>query len=348
MTYWKKYIDIPPGENSPIQLDGIVCDGHLESKTVAVITHFHQDHIEDIEKMLTKYDKILMTHTTFQVLIALKPALKLRQQFVPTNYGTAFRAKDSTITLFNSNHIPGSCSVLVEHDGKRMLYSGDFNYPNIHIPRCDYLVLDATHGDPKYDYTVDRKNVLQTMAKTVYEKIQNKEQVVITASRGTLQEIIQYFETISEKKIPNDVCFISTTKEIRILEALYEEEYRTSIRHILERESIEANKIIRENKPCIYFTSNRYPDNDFKKKFGVLINAYQYWEEDIGIIHIPNGMRCNLSTHANYENILKFIRDVNPHFVLTDASRSKCAEILAERIKKDLHIDAVASKHEYP
>ncbi len=348
MKYWEKYVDIPCTGNSPIQLDGIVCDGYLEDKTIAVITHFHQDHIKDIEKMLTKYDKILMTSITFQALIALKPALKLRQQFAPTNYGTVFRTKDSKISLFNSNHIPGSCSVLVEHDGKRMLYSGDFNYPNIHTPKCDYLVLDATHGDPKYDYKIDRQNILERMARIVYEKIQNKEQIIITSSRGTLQEIIQYFETISKNKIPYDVYFISNLKEIRILQALYPEEFYNNIRNILERTSVEANEIIRKNKPCIYFTSNTYSDEDLKKSFHVIINGYTFRKENPGILTISNGIRCNLSTHANYQDILKFVREVNPHFVLTDASRSKCAEILAERIKEDLHIDAVASNHDYP
>ena len=345
MTYWEKYVEIPHDENSPIRLDGIVCDGYLEGKTVAVITHFHHDHIKDIEKMLTKYDKILVTPITFQALIALNSSLEFRQQFVPTNYGTKFTTNDSEISLFNSNHIPGSCSVLVEHDGQRMLYSGDFNYPNLHIPKCDYLILDATHGDPKYDYEIDRKNILQKMATKVYEKIQNKKQVVITADRGTLQEIIQYFETIAENKIPHDVCFISDPKEIRVLKALYEEECRNSIREILERDSSKANKMIRENKPCIYFTSNTYPDKDLEQSFHVIINRYPYSKGDLGIIHTSNGIRCNLSTHANYEDILKFIKDVKPRFVLTDASRSKCAGILAERIKEDLHIDAAASRH---
>ena len=346
MNYWEKYVEIPNNVNSPIRLDGIVCDGYLENKTIAVITHFHQDHINDIEKMLTKYDKILMTHTTFQAIIALKPALKLRHQFAPTDYGTKFKTADSTISLFNSNHIPGSCSVLVEHDGKRILYSGDFNYPNIHVPKCDYLILDATHGDPKYDYKIDRKDILKKMAITVYEKIQNRKQVVITASRGTLQEIIQYFETIAENKIPYDVCFISNPKEISILQVLYEEEYQNNIRNILERDSSETNKIIRENKPCIYFTSNTYPDDDLKKSFHVIINGYQYRKEDPGILDISNGIRCNLSTHANYKDIIRFVQDVNPHFVLTDASRSKCAKILAERIKDELHIDAISSAQE--
>ena len=346
MTYWEKYVEIPCKENSPIRLNDIVCDGYLEDKTIAVITHFHQDHIKDIEKMLTKYDKILMTSLTFRALTALKPALKLRQQFVQTDYSTKFKTMDSTISLFDSNHIPGSCSVLVEHDGKRILYSGDFNYPNIPTPKCDYLVLDATHGDPKYDYTTDRKNILQTMASTVYKKIQNKEQVVIVAERGTLQEIIQYFETIAENKIPYDVCFISNPEEIRILKALYEEEWNNNIRNILERTSIKANTVIRENKPCVYFTSNTYLDVDLKKSFRVIINRYPYNKENPGILETGTGIRCNLSTHASYEDILKFVQDVEPSFVLTDASRSKCAEILAERIKNDLHIDAASSKHE--
>ncbi len=40
---------------------------------------------------------------------------------------------------------------------------------------------------------------------------------------------------------------------------------------------------------------------------------------------------------------MRFMRDVDPQFVLVDSSRSRCVATLAKRIREELGIDAEAS-----
>ena len=78
--------------------------------------------------------------------------------------------------------------------------------------------------------------------------------------------------------------------------------------------------------------------------FWVHVDRYKWFRNDMpGIFDVENGIRCNLSSHASYSDIMEFVRSVEPEFVLTDSSRSGCADMLAEKIREELHIEAVAS-----
>jgi putative mRNA 3-end processing factor len=46
---------------------------------------------------------------------------------VPMPYRREFEIEGTKITFLNAGHIPGSCQILIEGEGKRILYTGDFN-----------------------------------------------------------------------------------------------------------------------------------------------------------------------------------------------------------------------------
>ena len=342
---WDRYVDIPCIReiNCPVILDGVVCDGYIPDKNIAVITHFHNDHIVDMDDILYEYDVILMHPITYAALNALNKTTKLKQQISAIKYNVPFQAGDATVRLLDANHIPGSCHVLVEYDGMRLLYSGDFNYLGTSPPKCDYLVLDATHGDPTYSYNTNKDKIMCQMHDAILEKITSDQSVVIRSSRGTLQEIIMYLES-NVQSIPNDVQFIASKTEIDILQAIYASKFH-HMREIIEHGSIKAHHAIWNSKPCIIFTSDLNQDEDTNSWFTVYVDRYRWFKCDTpGIFEIDGGIRCNLSSHASYSDIMRFIRDVSPRFVLTDSSRSRHAEILAETIRNELHIEATASK----
>ena len=120
------------------------------SQNDPVFSHFHQDHIRAIEDCIGKYDKIIVHPITFAAITALKPGLEFREQWLTQSYdndgkGTSYPTKAGTIRLLDANHIPGSAQVHVETENYSLLYSGDFNFPEMQIRKADYLVLDATH-----------------------------------------------------------------------------------------------------------------------------------------------------------------------------------------------------------
>src|SRR5690606_38919842 len=62
------------------------------------------------------------------------------------------------VSLFPAGHILGSSQVLVEHEGKRLLYSGDFKLREglsaeaIEVPTADILIMETTFGLPRYRF----------------------------------------------------------------------------------------------------------------------------------------------------------------------------------------------------
>ncbi len=65
---------------------------------------------------------------------------------VPVEYHSKFKVGDSEVNMVNAGHIPGSAQIIVENDGKRVLYTGDYNLVPTHlVPGADraYTDLDA-------------------------------------------------------------------------------------------------------------------------------------------------------------------------------------------------------------
>ena len=78
MEDWNKFVKISGEKNSPIEIGhSVVVDGHVEGKTNAVFTHFHDDHIESFDEVTSSaYHKIYLHTITHEVLIALKNSRK--------------------------------------------------------------------------------------------------------------------------------------------------------------------------------------------------------------------------------------------------------------------------------
>lgn len=58
-----------------------------------------------------------------------------------------YRFRDVLFRFLNAGHIPGSCSILLDVDGKRLLYTGDFNTRTTRLMRpADYQRLAERYG----------------------------------------------------------------------------------------------------------------------------------------------------------------------------------------------------------
>jgi len=69
------------------------------------------------------------------------------------DFGVKETVGDITFQLFNAGHIPGSAQVLVEAEGKRLLYTGDFNLVDTRLlegAKMDYGDLDAVIMESTY------------------------------------------------------------------------------------------------------------------------------------------------------------------------------------------------------
>ena len=81
---------------------------------------------------------------------------------------------DVTIRFLRAGHILGSSLVLVESQGKRIVFSGDVGRQNdvimnppVAIPPCDYLVLESTYGDRLHSGDDPREHLAAIITRTI-------------------------------------------------------------------------------------------------------------------------------------------------------------------------------------
>lgn len=142
---------------------------------VYFLSHFHTDHYAEL------YDSwnlgiIYMSEATRVLLLDLYPNLKTRTVGLELNEKhQIFIDKEHTetvqVTLFDSNHCPGSVMMLFEGRMGRVLHTGDFRFTedffkyyhlfppelmNEEKHKCsveiDHLIMDATFADPIKDH----------------------------------------------------------------------------------------------------------------------------------------------------------------------------------------------------
>ena len=69
-------------------------------------------------------------------------------------YRHPFEVGNGTVTLLNAGHIPGSCQALVEAEGKRVVYTSDFNLKPTRLVgsadsnygELDALIIESTYA----------------------------------------------------------------------------------------------------------------------------------------------------------------------------------------------------------
>ncbi len=138
---------------------------HVSPKDLdaVVLTHAHLDH-SGLIPLFYVHSRIPVyaVEPTFKLTrVLVRNMIKLSGYFlpyeymdletmmnhtVPVEYHAKFKVGDSEISMINAGHIPGSAQIIVENDGRRVLYTGDFNLIPTHlVPGADreYNNLDA-------------------------------------------------------------------------------------------------------------------------------------------------------------------------------------------------------------
>ena len=324
--------------------NSVVCDGYHEDRTTAVFTHIHSDHISHFETALGMCDKILVSKPTFDLLVALKgEPISYRSNFIPMDFNTSYYNKlGEKITLFQSNHILGSSQVLVSmHDGTKILYSSDFNFPEINTIPCDILVMDSTHGDPRFDAIADSSSLERRLVELVTEEIESGKPVMIRAHRGRMQ----YVMNLLSQKYIGAVKFLADEIDVK-LSKVYAD-YGLPCRPIIPiNKNPEAYRIMNSGLPYIRFHTIGgpfTPEEESGMRTIRLSSDVRLLEGPALKEHAPNNFSIEISDHASFSNIIKYVKETNPKIVITDNVRTKSGQTLANEIKKQLGIEAFPS-----
>ncbi len=145
---------------------------HIPPKEVdaLILTHSHLDHsgavpifyIEGKRPLYTNRLNLELTQLLIQDFIHLSgyylpfEYLELKSMMKSNkhlDYGVEEKVGDMKLKLLNAGHTPGSASVIVEGEGKRILFTGDYNLEDTKLLKgasMDYGDLDAVITESTY------------------------------------------------------------------------------------------------------------------------------------------------------------------------------------------------------
>lgn len=171
---------------------------HVRPKDIStvVLTHAHLDHSGHIPSLFLSGSNIsvLGTNPTFELSdLLIEDMLKISGFYLPFEYADLnnmmshsktlqYKEKhlvnDMEITLYESGHIIGGSSILVEVEGKRIFYTGDINKrgskilrpADLDLPEVDILIIESTYSQTEQAPREESEKNLVQFAYDVVER----------------------------------------------------------------------------------------------------------------------------------------------------------------------------------
>jgi putative mRNA 3-end processing factor len=197
---------------------------HVPPKEVdaLILTHSHLDHSGAIPIFYIEGQRPLYTNKLNLELtqLLIQDFIHLSSYYLPfeylelktmtrsnkhLDYGVEEKLGDMRFQLLNAGHTPGSGQVLVEADGKRLLYTSDFNIADskllegasMNYGDLDAVIMESTYANE--DHT-ERSELEKRFVESVTEVVEKGGSVLVPAfGVGRAQEILcvlaaQHFE----------------------------------------------------------------------------------------------------------------------------------------------------------
>lgn len=284
-----------------IKLDGtdFWLDAHRKVP-FSFVSHGHSDHLKN-------HDAILATPPTIQF-----HARRARQKkAIPLNFREQYEIGDAIIELFSAGHILGSAMCRVRANDMSLLYTGDFKMKksctagDIDIPHADILIMESTFGSPEYIYDHSQDFLQGELIDFIEDCFRAAiTPVVMAYALGKAQEAMKILGTAGY-----NVRVHRAAWELAKIYMQFGIEFENCTPW--KEESLAPREILLVPPHSLYF-----------KKVKVLPMRYRTVFLS-GWANGPTGNRfgadCTipLSDHADFNELLDFVRQVNPQKIYT-------------------------------
>ncbi|HYO84520.1 MAG TPA: MBL fold metallo-hydrolase [Bryobacteraceae bacterium] len=199
-----------------------------------------------------------------------------------------------TVETFEAGHMLGSTTMVLEHEGKRLAYSGDVGRRNLPIipdpepcPAADYLILESTYGDRLHK---DIGRIADKLRDVVNRTSARGGRIVVPAfAVGRTQQLVYLLNELSESgQIASIPVFVDSPLAVKTTQVF---------RAHLEAYDAEGQKLMADGDDPFMFRQLRYIQdvqeskalNDLRGPF-VVISASGMCEAGRILHHLRNSV----------------------------------------------------------
>ncbi len=159
------------------------------------------------------------------VLYGVREVEELMTRWKGVDYHAPLKLGNLTITFYNAGHILGSAFILIEGEGKRVVFSGDLgNSPapiigaREELPeRVDFCVMEATYGDRLHEPGEVRREILEDLIEDTV-KTGGVLMIPAFAMERTQELLFEINGLVTEGRIPHAPVFIDSPLAIKLTE----------------------------------------------------------------------------------------------------------------------------------
>jgi len=186
---------IPPKEVDAI----ILTHCHLDHSGAIPVFHIHGRKPVYLTKLTAELSQLLISdfiHLSSYYLPFEYLELKtMMRNCVYLNFNEEATVGDIKFKFLNAGHVPGSIQILIEAEGKRVVYTGDFNTVRTQLldgaftdyGEVDAFIIESTYANEEH---TERKTLEKEFVESVVEVVERGGTVLVPAfSVGRSQEI---------------------------------------------------------------------------------------------------------------------------------------------------------------